>query len=1509
VVLENQYNNQWVDILRDPFKNNSVGISGPKKINCSFSKIEYMMFFCVMIKKDVFNKIGLLDEGYYPGYVEDNEFSLRAHINGYLIKTTDPMPLTHEASLTFLEGYENLEDFFDYRRVLIKDHLYKLLDDYYPNDLVNVIVPTYKRYERLERCLKSIDNQTYMKIKVYVCADGNDDKVKEIVEKFNQRSEYKKYIYLCLDEHEGSIGGRPRIMGIDNLADTGYVCFVDDDNKIYPTYVETLHKAISSDDKNVVSYCRITHSHLSNLVPNDNHIEGKFDLGDVDSLNYMVKNDIAKKCKNLWIHEKGSELIRHDFDFVNECSKYGKSTYIKEVLGDHCFTESGYVEDTTNDIKKTNDKKMEKIKLNLGCGGDIIEGYINCDINNPLADIKCDVRDLPFESESVDEIFASHIIEHFDYKEGGDVLHEWNRVLKKGGKLTIECPDLDKIVNSYITNTVEMRASIYPALFGFPWIPGGGHKFAYDSSQICMALLSNGFENFIFEAPTRHEDSSTKLNMRVSSEKIITKNKVYDCFMFHNELDILEIRLNELDPYVDKFVLVESRKTHSRKDKPLYFEENKYRFRDFLYKIIHIVVDDFPDMNSEWAKDRHDKMLVDDYYISDRYQRDQIKKGLKNCDDNDIIIITDIDEIIRGESLKEYDTSMGLYGFNQKLYYYKFNCKIEVNWPKARIMPYKFLKDIDPSDVRNELDYHANGYIDNGGWHFSYIGDVNHIMDKIRSFSHQELNTPDIVNEERVRDLVENAKDLYNRNHNMGWVEIDNTYPKFIIDNYDRYVKMGYIKTANRTIDREKLKNADYTTFNTLFEVDEYGITKEEIEGKVVVDIGGNFGFFSMRAYELGAKEILTFEPDKRNYDNLTRMIEGTTIKSYKIAVSDRKKTVNMSGSGTIANIHGYDPRDEYKEIVDCISLSDIVDMIENKSDDMALKLDCEGAEYDIVLSTPIDVMRQFETLYVEIHDFLEEYLDQHEMLKSKIEEMGYEVTHTGPLWGTWYQNPDGSSRFEVGKAYVYKFKRVEVYKKHPDNEITKDININEYNATEDEIKNSVVIDIGANIGYFSILSNMLEAKEIISFEPEKNNFNTLCNNTEHISNITLYKKAVLDGSMDKITITNAGVCSNIYTTEKNAEVVDCISLEDAVNMIQNKDNKRVLKLDCEGCEFDIILKTPKNIIQGFDNIYVEIHDGINPLYINKIDYLLAYLNGLGFTVTYEAPVWYTIETDPITGKEKHIPGKNKSFKLTKYKIYDCFMFYNELDILDIRFDELYDVVDKFVISEATLTHSGKPKPLYFEENKHRYSKYIDKIIHIIVDDFPETNDPWVRERHQRESLLKGLTNCNRNDIILSGDADEIPRKNTIKNYHPSDAMCGLELDYHFYQINCIREEKGTTHYRILPYWLAKEHGLCWARYQKCRLIKDSGWHFSFLGDIDHIINKIESYAHQEYNNDYYKNKNRLSEMVRNAGDMLEKGMKFHYIEIDGSFPGYVIRNQKSLIDKKLISETNLHAV
>lgn len=112
-------------------------------------------------------------------------------------------------------------------------------------------------------------------------------------------------------------------------------------------------------------------------------------------------------------------------------------------------------------------------------------------------------------------------------------------------------------------------------------------------------------------------------------------------------------------------------------------------------------------------------------------------------------------------------------------------------------------------------------------------------------------------------------------------------------------------------------------------------------------------------------------------------------------------------------------------------------------------------------------------------------------------------------------------------------------------------------------------------------------------------------------------------------------------------------------------------------------------------------------------------------------------------------------------KVYDCFTFFNELDLLEIRLNELDPVVDRFVLVEATVTQRGQPKSLFFRENRERFTKFLPKIEHVVVEDMPAgpqtKSNNWKRENFQRRAIMRGLASAQADDFVLISDLDEIP--------------------------------------------------------------------------------------------------------------------------------------------------------
>jgi beta-1,4-mannosyl-glycoprotein beta-1,4-N-acetylglucosaminyltransferase len=225
-----------------------------------------------------------------------------------------------------------------------------------------------------------------------------------------------------------------------------------------------------------------------------------------------------------------------------------------------------------------------------------------------------------------------------------------------------------------------------------------------------------------------------------------------DCFIFYNELDLLKYRLNVLKD-VDYFVLVESTHTFSGKEKPLYYKENEAMFAEFSHKIIHIVVDmphKFPvSASNHWTNEHH--------------QRNSIPLGLQKLGltDNDLIIIADIDEIPDQNTLNLLKGDIGLLSLEMDFYYYNLNSRFDTKWYHPKILNYKTFMSMNTTCDR--IRHTRSKIINRGGWHLSYFGDARFIQNKINNFSHQEFNTENFTDLEKIEKRIINSGDLFDR--------------------------------------------------------------------------------------------------------------------------------------------------------------------------------------------------------------------------------------------------------------------------------------------------------------------------------------------------------------------------------------------------------------------------------------------------------------------------------------------------------------------------------------------------------------------------------------------------------------------------------------------------------------------------------------------------------------------------------------------------------------------------
>lgn len=260
---------------------------------------------------------------------------------------------------------------------------------------------------------------------------------------------------------------------------------------------------------------------------------------------------------------------------------------------------------------------------------------------------------------------------------------------------------------------------------------------------------------------------------------------------------------------------------------------------------------------------------------------------------------------------------------------------------------------------------------------------------------------------------------------------------------------------------------------------------------------------------------------------------------------------------------------------------------------------------------------------------------------------------------------------------------------------------------------------------------------------------------------------------------------------------------------------------------------------------------------------------------------------------------------LESKRIFDCFIFFNELDLLELRLEEHFDYVNWFVLCEAPVNFRGAPKPLVFAENKPRFQKYLHKVQHIIVDDMPKGDDPWKREFHQRSALKRGLIGLNPQDIVIVSDCDELVNRAAFTYLRENDGYFLLDMPMYQFYVNMMALRAGWS--KVFAYSYAARDGIldfnkirqqpseAFAQFSGTKhRISPGGWHFTFLGGIGKVTEKLRAYSHTEaWQQSMLRpgGAERQMQMLRDVGG----GSFLKYCDIDESFPVAVRRNLQRL--------------
>jgi len=286
--------------------------------------------------------------------------------------------------------------------------------------------------------------------------------------------------------------------------------------------------------------------------------------------------------------------------------------------------------------------------------------------------------------------------------------------------------------------------------------------------------------------------------------------KIFDCFMYFDEETVVDVRLNTLNEFVDYFVIVESKFTHKGDRRELKFNHKKFeRFKD---KIIYLIFDKEPEeietINSDETEDEKSRKYIFNAAYRENGQRNYIEKGLVNAEKNDIILISDVDEIPNLSDVNFNKVNNKIILFEQDMFYYKFNLHLpNLIWTGTKACKKKYL--ISPQWLRNIKDrkypffridtffskvkYTNVKIFSNGGWHFTNVKNAEEIKYKLKSYLHHREFDENPLTVDQIDKIINNKKAIYNLNVDKSVSKIGNgddlekfdfkKLPKYIQDN------------------------------------------------------------------------------------------------------------------------------------------------------------------------------------------------------------------------------------------------------------------------------------------------------------------------------------------------------------------------------------------------------------------------------------------------------------------------------------------------------------------------------------------------------------------------------------------------------------------------------------------------------------------------------------------------------------------------------------------------------
>ena len=453
------------------------------------------------------------------------------------------------------------------------------------------------------------------------------------------------------------------------------------------------------------------------------------------------------------------------------------------------------------------------------------------------------------------------------------------------------------------------------------------------------------------------------------------------------------------------------------------------------------------------------------------------------------------------------------------------------------------------------------------------------------------------------------------------------------------------------------LEEQDQLIYSEVITGNHYRVNEKTMKDRNVIDIGANVGMFSLLASSLGAKKVVGVEPSVRSHH---KFLENIKRSGFTNIVPMKKIVTEKSGGKANLGIDDVNPGcsspfytkyDTWENDIPTITLADILKQF--KGDNIYLKIDCEGGEYDILLNATKKDMDRIDEIGIEIHEDMHPTYKGRKLIEDKLTSFGFINEHTDQMFG-WNVDAEGNKKDWTPLSYLNQHwiraphvgENLDWLKEQDPKIYSEVFTNNHYRFSPEKLKGRNVIDIGANLGMVSLYASYCGAKKVVAVEPVKEIYDKFVSNIKRAGykNIVALKNVVLDKAGKKVKVSinnepeNTGANSIYNVVDQYEGNIISITLSDILK--QFKGDNIFLKLDCEGAEFDIIPTATKKDLDRINEIEMEIHTDLHPKY--KDDTVLAEkLTACGFT---------KLEDDQVFIWDTDAQGNRINWKPLPYK-------------------------------------------------------------------------------------------------------------------------------------------------------------------------------------------------------------------------------------------------------------------